>query len=161
MYVVCIMCMGVYQYMSIFVFVWVHVFACMLQRFWSRSCDPNSVTGDSDLCCYGPNTLAIQRPTLEIIQRFIPIRAVKTRRRFRPVSVISCECLFLYIFLFTVANRCSRNYSYYFMWLSDLFFQYDYLCHFIWCQWVLTLFAQLIWAFIIIISCVEDYHFWS
>ena len=42
--------------------VWFHVFGCVT-AFQTRSCDPNSVMGDSNLCCYGPDTLAIRRTT--------------------------------------------------------------------------------------------------
>ena len=37
-------------------------------------------------------------------------------------SVILCECLFLCLFIFTVASRCLCTYSYHFMWLSDIFY---------------------------------------
>ena len=58
------------------------------------------------------------------------------------------------ISFFTVVSRCSRNYSYHFMWLYDIFYQYDYL-YFIRHQWAFTLFIQLIWVLISFISCAS------
>ena len=38
----------------------------------------------------------------------------------------------------------SIYYLYHFMWPLDIFYQFDYSDHFIWCQWVFTLIIQLI-----------------
>jgi len=73
--------------------------------------------------------------------------------------VISCECLFLCISLFTVASRSSSSYSSYFIWSFDIFYQYDYWYHFMRYQWASILIMQLIWVFINIISCIVVYHF--
>jgi len=52
--------------------------------------------------------------------------------------------------LLSVLTIC---YLYYFMWPSDIFYQYDYPYRFIWCQWVYTLSIQFIWTLISVISC--------
>ena len=65
-----------------------------------------------------------------------------------PEYVLSCVFRFFdrifrftsYIFpLFTVASRCSCIYSYHFMWTIDIFYQYDYLYHFMRYQWAFIL----------------------
>ena len=53
------------------------MYDCVLQQLRTRSCDPNSEMGNSDYACCGPDTLAIQRSTHEMIQRFL-IHAVQT-----------------------------------------------------------------------------------
>ena len=55
---------------------------------------------------YGPDALAIQRPTHEMIQRFIPVCAVKTRRWFgsKITSFHVSVCYYL-ISLYTVVNK--------------------------------------------------------
>jgi len=64
----------IHYFMCVYTFICVHVWVCecmcMISFVWlhitafqTHSCDPNSVTGDSNLCRYGPNTLAIRRTT--------------------------------------------------------------------------------------------------
>ena len=69
------------------------------------------VTGDPDLLrigvCYGPNALASQRPTRRMIQRSVPVRAVKTRRQFSSKTasfhVSVCSCIFsLFLFVYII-----------------------------------------------------------
>ena len=63
------------------------------------------------------------------------------------------ECLRLYHFL---NYRCQ-----YYLYItciilcdySDIFDQYDYPYHFIWCQWVYTFIIQFIWTLISVILC--------
>ena len=104
------------------------------------------VTGDSDLCSLCTRYTGY----LKIIpwdDPEIPTGSCSEDQTAIQIQncVISCECLLLYYFLI---YRCQC-------------YIYATLYHFLWCRGVLTLFVQLIWAFIIIISCVEDYHFWS
>ena len=68
--------------------------------------------------------------------------------------VISCEYLFLSHFLI---YHCQFVFYFHcYMWLFDVFYHCDYLHHFISHQWMSTLFIQLIWVFISIISCVKN-----
>ena len=80
------------------------MFGCVLQRLQTHSYDPNSAMGVHICARYGPDTLAIRRPTQEMIQRSIPVNAVETRQ-FRPkiasFHVSVCSCI---IFLFTVVS---------------------------------------------------------
>jgi len=66
---------------------------------------------------YGPDTLVIQRPTYEMIQRSILVRAVKTRRWFgcKNVSfnVSICFYVFLYLLLPVDVSASIRIISYY------------------------------------------------
>jgi len=84
--------------------IWVSVcFSCSTR---SHSCDLNPVTEDADLIqsdvqCE-PDTLAIQKSTHEIIWRSVPVRAVKTRRRFGPKTASFHVCLFFTLLLITV-----------------------------------------------------------
>jgi len=60
----------------------------------------------------GPDTLAIRRLTYEMIGRFVPVHAVKTRRRFgskiSSFHVGVCSHVFS---IFIVASKCSCIYS--------------------------------------------------
>jgi len=97
MYSVVYMCTDVHQYVCIFVFVRVHVFGCVLYRFRSRSCDPDSLTRGSDLwplwTWYTGDSKTNQWNDPEIRTGF---RVVKSRRRFGSkiasfhMSVYSC-----------------------------------------------------------------------
>ena len=86
-----------------------------------------------------PITKAIQRPIHEMIRRSVPVRVVKTRRRFGSetasflVSIRSCAFPYLPLwYAFTY-------YTYHFMWLSVIFYQFDYLYHFMRHLWMFTL----------------------
>ena len=148
-YVVCV-CMRMY----------VHVSSCVWLRdtaFQINSYDPNSITENLDCVRYKLDTQVIRRPTHEMIRRSVPARIVKTKWRFRSETasfhVSVCSCI---IFLFIIASRCQCIYSYYFMWSSNLFCQYDYLYYFMRYQWTSTLIMQLIWVFIGVISYVSN-----
>ena len=130
------MCVRVYTgarvclYSCEYMCVWLHVAAIR-----TRSWDPNPVTEDPEsirICVrYEPNTLAIRRLTHEMIQIFVPVRAVKTRWRFEfKIASFHVSVSSHVISLFTVTSRCSCIYSYYFIWLSDILYQYDYAYHF-------------------------------
>jgi len=74
--------------------------ACRMIRTHSR--DSNSVYIGAR---YGPDTLAIRRPTHGMIRRFVPVRAVKTRRRFGFKTVSFHVIIYSYIIsLFTVVG---------------------------------------------------------
>ena len=97
----CVMCVGVNS-----------PSLCVCLVVWYSNADSlvrsEPVTGDSDLIririrC-GPDTLAIRRLTYEMIRRFVPVHAVKTRQRFHvsvcshvfSLSTVSSRCLFIY-----------------------------------------------------------------
>ena len=90
MYVECI-CVRVYVRVSSC--VWLCVIATR-----TCSCDPNYVRGDSELCRYGSDTLAIRRPIHGMICRSVPGHAVKTRRLFGSKIVSFHVSIFSYIF---------------------------------------------------------------
>ena len=121
----------------------------------THSCDPNSVTGDSNCARCRPDTLASWKPTHEMIRRSVPIRTVKTRRRFGSktasfyVSVRSC------VFPHFPLSVCVYIYTYHFIWLSVIFYLFDCLYHFTRRQWAFTIFILLIWMFISVISCTN------
>ena len=137
--------------------VWVHVwvyYECVLipflsvclaacSAFWIHSVRSGPVAGDLDpiqICArYRPNTLAIRRLIHGMICRSVLARAVKTRRRFGSKTtsfhLSVCFCL---IFSFTVINMY-LFYFYHFMWLSVIFYQFDYLYHFMRHLWLFTL----------------------
>ena len=46
-------------------------------------------------------------------------------------------------------------YTYHFIWLSVIFYLFDYLYHFMRRQWTFTIFILLIWIFIRVISCTN------
>jgi len=88
-------------------YTWLRV-AAMQTRSW----DPNLITEDQNpirtcVCC-GSDRLAIRRPINGMIRRFLPVRAVKTRRWFGSKTasfhVSVCFCV---IFLFIVINAYS------------------------------------------------------
>ena len=92
--------MGVYPCIC----VRVHVFGCVLQRLRTHSCDPNSVTGEFRFVfVVDPIRQAIRRLTHVMIWRSVPVRAVKTRRRFGfktgSFHVSVCSYVFLYLLL--------------------------------------------------------------
>ena len=86
------MCVCISVYMDSIVCM--YMYACVLVCDWVSVCfnlrhpDPfvqfEPVTGDSDpiqiRARYGPDTLAIQRPMHGMIQKFVPICTMKTRR---------------------------------------------------------------------------------
>ena len=133
-------CMLVYKY------VWIIMYICLCSciRVCTVACyrvadslvrfEP--VTGDSDYARCGTDTLAIRKPIHGIIWRSVPIRVVKTRQRFgsKIASFHVGVCSYI-IFLFIIASWCSCSYSYYFMWSFEIFYQYDYLYHFMRYQW--------------------------
>jgi len=102
-------CVWVYTYVSgctcgcVRIYVYLSVAFCSDLDSFVR---PKSVTGDPDpirICAnYEPDTLAIRKPTHEIIRRSPRVRAVKTRRRFGSktasfhVSVCSCIIFLIY-----------------------------------------------------------------
>ena len=67
-----------------------------LVRFEPITEDPDPLQEIQICARYGPDTMAIRKPTYGMIQRFVPVRALKTRWRFRSkiasfhVSVYSC-----------------------------------------------------------------------
>ena len=92
----------VYMHVCKRVFMSTYVFGCMLQRCrLVRTKDPIRIYTH-----YGPDTLAIRGSIYEMIWRFIPIHAVKIRRRFRfkTVSFHMSVCSYI-ISLFTVVSR--------------------------------------------------------
>jgi len=117
-----------YVYLCIYVLmcVWLHV-----ATFQIRSCDPNSVTGDSNLCPlytrYTGDSKTDPHGNPEIC--IGSCSDDQTTIRFRN-CVISCECLFLYHFLIYFRLWILCFYSYYSMWPLDILYQYDFLCYF-------------------------------
>jgi len=115
------------------------VHGCMLQRYRPIWWDPDPLQELWICARYGPDTLAIRRSTNEMIWRFVPVNAVKTRRRFRSktvsfhVSVYSC---IIFFFIIVILSIC---YLYHFMWPFNLFYQYDYLYHLMRYQWASSL----------------------
>jgi len=99
--------------------VFIFICMCWLRATAFRICSVRSgpVAGDPDpiriRARCGPNTMVIRRPMSGMIRRPVPVRAVKTRRRFGSETasfhVSVCFCL---IFLFTVV------YMYYVLLLS-------------------------------------------
>ena len=79
-------CMHKYIYVYVYVYVLVY-YVCLVA--WLHH--------------YGPDTQAIRRPTHGMISRFVPVRAVKTRRRFESkiasFHVSACSYVFLYLLL--------------------------------------------------------------
>ena len=144
--------------MCTYVFVYHRV--CVRLRvtvFQTRSWDPNSVIGDLELCLLGNRYhgdsktdpwddpeirtgLCNEGQTMIKIQNY----------------VISCECLLLSHFLTYHCQYVFVFYFYHFIWLFNVFYQCDYLHHFISHQWMSTLFIRLIWVFISIILCVSN-----
>jgi len=74
---------------------------------WTRSYDPKPVTGDPDpiqICVRcGFDTLPIRRPTHEMIQRSILVRAVKTRRRIGSKIVSFHVSIYSYVFSYLLS----------------------------------------------------------
>ena len=113
MYVIILICVGIYLsmdvcwYMCILVYMYVRgctrmcqcarvgikcifificMFACVLQRLGFVLWDPNPATGDPDPIriharC-GPDTMVFRRPIHRMIHKSVPVRTVKTRWRF-------------------------------------------------------------------------------
>jgi len=103
-------CVYLYVGVCICVFMCMCVFKCLLYVQWlqTRSCDLNPVTEDPIRICVrcGPDTLPIRRLTHEMIQRFVPVHAVKIRRQFRSKTALFHVSVCFYVnFLFTVLNR--------------------------------------------------------
>ena len=121
MYSVCLgVCMyiciySIYEYVYVCTYSWlcarvvvkrVFMFTCVGMVTCCNDSDPfvrsEPVTGDPNqirICAlYGPDLLVIRRPPHEMIQRFVPIRAVKTRRRFdsKIASFHVSVCLLVY-----------------------------------------------------------------
>ena len=88
-------------------FVWVHVFDYAVQRFGPVWRDPDPLRKVRIYARYGPDTMAIRRPTHEMIRRFLPVRVMKTRRRFgfKTASFHMSICLLVY-FNFSVLFYC-------------------------------------------------------
>ena len=137
-----------------------YVFRCMLQWFRTRSCDLDPLREIRSCTRYGSDTQAIRKPTNGMIWRFVPVRAVETRRRFGSkiasfhVSVSSC--LFSYlplsvgIYILLVSFQVTV-WLILLVWLPIFFHEISVSAHPI---------LLFIWAFINIIVCVEDYDFW-
>jgi len=102
MYVKCMLgCMHEYVYAYVYVYILVY-YMCFIECCSDVDSFVRSepVTRDLDLiwicACYERDSLAIQRLTHGMIQRFVLVRTVKTRRRFSSkitsfhVSVCSC-----------------------------------------------------------------------
>jgi len=165
-------CMCVYVYICMYVlyvcipvcgcvhvYLCVRVFTCacgyVLQRFEPVGEDLDLLREIQTCTRYGPDSLAIWKLIHEMIWRFVLVRAVKTRWW---SDLKSCHFMWVFVhvsFTYLSLSVLSICYLYHFMWPSDLFYQYDYLYHFMRHQRAFTLFIQLIWAFISIISCVS------
>jgi len=77
----------------------IYVYMCVqlcVTAFQTRSCDPNSVTGDPDSCRCRPDTQAIQRQIHGMTSRSVPVRAVKTRWRFGTASFHVSVCSYVF-----------------------------------------------------------------
>jgi len=85
------------------------MYACVLVCDWVSMCSSCSVTDPFGeirtryrrfrFCApYGPDTLAIRGPTHGMIQRFVPVHAVKIRRRFSLKTALFyvSVCLLIY-----------------------------------------------------------------
>jgi len=127
--------------------VWLRVTA-----IWTRLWDPDPI---HIRVRYGVDTLAIRRPIHELIQSSVPVRVVKTRRRFssKIASFHVSVCSYV-IFLFIVASSIYILLVLFHV-TTDIFYQYVYLYHFIRNQWASTLILWLLWVFIEVISCVS------
>ena len=94
------MCTSVYQCVCIFLFMWVHVFGCVLQRFEPNcaiqtQCSQSADTpGDSKTNTR--NDSEIRTGSCSVDQT-----AIRTRNH-----IISCECLFLSCYSFIIVNEC-------------------------------------------------------
>ena len=108
MYVNVFACMGICSCVS-----WVA--CCSVSNLFgeirTHSCDSNQTTGNPNTlreirsCAhYGPDTLTIRKLTHEMIRRFVPVRAVKTRGwfSFKTASFHVSVCFYLNS-LFSVA----------------------------------------------------------
>ena len=83
-------------------FMWAHVFMVAWNSVEDSLVRFELVTGDPDpiriRVHWGPDTLAIRRPTHRMIQRFVAVRAVKTKWRFGfKFHVSICSYLFSYL----------------------------------------------------------------
>ena len=106
---VCMWCAYAYGYITVRVYICVHVSSCVRLRvvaIRTRLGNPNSIAGVLDCARYGPDTLAIWRPAYEMIWRSIPVHAVKTRWRFgsKIASFLVNVCSYI-IFLFTIVSK--------------------------------------------------------
>ena len=70
--------------------------------FWTRSCGPNSITGDSALCPLRTRYTGDSKTIHVIIRRSVSVRAMKTRRRFGSKTasfhVSACSCIIFLIY---------------------------------------------------------------
>jgi len=101
--------------------------------------DPDSLQETRICVRCGPNTIMIRRQTDGVIWRSVPVHAVNIRLRFRSktASFYVSVCFYI-ISLFTIINRYLCFTRTHFMWPSDIFYQYDYLYHFMRYQWAFT-----------------------
>ena len=87
------------------IYVYMFVFGCVVQRYGTVWWDQDPLREIQIYTLYGSDTLAIRRPTHEMIQRFVSVRTVKTKWWLSSktvsfhVSVYSCI-----IFLFIVVS---------------------------------------------------------
>ena len=112
---VCMWCVHVYGCM----FVWVHTFGCVVQRYGPVWWDLDTLREIQICARYRLDTLAIRRPIYGMIRRSVPVRAVKIRWRFgsKIASFHVSVCLLVY-FNFSI-------YSYYFMRMYIWFLDYS------------------------------------
>ena len=66
--IVAYMCGYIHIHMCVLIPLPLSIYGCVLQWFRTHSCDPNSVPRDSNCARRGPDTLAIRRPTHEMIR---------------------------------------------------------------------------------------------
>ena len=150
-------CMIVSLYLYMYVYVGIHVcvrehvwvlivylclyvcVGCVLQCFGPVWWDPSPASGDPDpiriRAHCGPDTQAIRRPAHAMICRSIPVHAAKTRSETASFHVSVRSCAFPY-YRCRYAFTC---YTYHFMWLSIIFYQFDYLYLFMRHLWLFTL----------------------
>ena len=91
------------EYVDVYVLVY---YACLVACGSDADSSVRSepITGDPDptqnCARYEPGTLAFRRPTHEMIQRFVLVHAVKTRRRFGSKIVSFHVSVYSYVFLY-------------------------------------------------------------
>jgi len=99
---VCV-CVCVWIIMYICLCLCIHV--CMAAAIWTRSCDPDSLTKDSDLFPLWTRYASDLKTDPQTIWRSIPVRTMKTRRHFESKTVsFHVSVSFCIIFIFIVVS---------------------------------------------------------
>jgi len=146
MYVRVYTCMYVYVlHMYMCVFMCILIFMCGCTCICVHFSCTRDLTGDPypiRICSHcGPDTLAISRPIHGMIRRSVLVRVVKNRWWFRSKTTLFHVSVCSYIIsLFIGFSRIYMLLISFHVTIWLIFYQYDYLHHFIRHQWVFTLF---------------------